>query len=250
MPRRKRCRWVAANPAATFFKPRGVPMAELEQVILELDEVEALRLADLEGRYQEDAAKTMGVSRQTFGRIVEMARRKVAEALLHGKALVIEHGSAAVYACAPTRRCAAPTPFAGQAKEKQPQKDERSSNMKLAVTSEGDGLDAPVDPRFGRCTKFVLVDPDTLEHESVENDAANADAGAGISAAQTVVRLGAKAVITGSCGPKAFSVLSGAGIPVYTGATGTVRDAVAAFKAGKLRSAAGPNAAGHSGMRK
>jgi predicted DNA-binding protein (UPF0251 family) len=81
---------VDVNPAATYFKPRGIPMTDLEEVGLGMDELEALRLADLEGCYQEDAAKAMGVSRQTFARIVESARRKVAEALVNGKALRID----------------------------------------------------------------------------------------------------------------------------------------------------------------
>ncbi len=93
MPRPKRCRWVLSEPGATFFKPRGVPMRVLDQVVLTLDEVEALRLADLEQRYHQDAAASMKVSRQTFGRIVAAARHKVAEALVHGKALVIRHGA-------------------------------------------------------------------------------------------------------------------------------------------------------------
>ncbi|MEN9979328.1 MAG: DUF134 domain-containing protein [candidate division WOR-3 bacterium] len=90
MPRRKCCRRIEFSPEVTFFKPRGVPLCQLEQVVLELDELEALRLADLEGHYQEQAAAMMGVSRPTFGRIVESARRKVAAALVGGKALVIK----------------------------------------------------------------------------------------------------------------------------------------------------------------
>ena len=93
MPRPKRCRWVLGRPASMSFKPRGVPIRSLATVVLSLDEVEALRLADLEGKYQEEAAGSMKVSRPTFGRILASARRKVAEALLQGKALVFEHGA-------------------------------------------------------------------------------------------------------------------------------------------------------------
>jgi predicted DNA-binding protein (UPF0251 family) len=75
-----------------LFKPAGIPARLLEEVVLTLDELEALRLADLEGEYQEAAAARMGVSRATFGRIVGEARRKVAEALVQGKALRIEGG--------------------------------------------------------------------------------------------------------------------------------------------------------------
>lgn len=86
-------RTVGHLPGAVYFKPRGIPLTELEEVVLGLDECEALRLADFEGMYQESAAAVMQVSRQTFGRIVESARKKVADALLHGKALRIEGGA-------------------------------------------------------------------------------------------------------------------------------------------------------------
>jgi predicted DNA-binding protein (UPF0251 family) len=86
---------VAAPPACDYFKPRGIPLAGLVEVAVSLDELEALRLADLDGLYQDGAAARMGVSRATFGRIVESARRKVADALVHGKALRIEGGSVA-----------------------------------------------------------------------------------------------------------------------------------------------------------
>jgi predicted DNA-binding protein (UPF0251 family) len=83
---------VAQLPQANYYKPRGVPLRMLQQVALTVDELEALRLADLEGLYQEEAAQQMNVSRQTFGRIVEAARKKVADALVNGKALSIEGG--------------------------------------------------------------------------------------------------------------------------------------------------------------
>lgn len=93
MPRPHCCRRVAGAPVCTLFKPAGTPGRSLAEVVLQVDELEAIRLADLEGRYQEDAAVLMNVSRQTFGRIVESARRKVAEALIQGKALRIEGGT-------------------------------------------------------------------------------------------------------------------------------------------------------------
>jgi predicted DNA-binding protein (UPF0251 family) len=75
------------------FKPQGVPMAELAQLTLTLDGLEALRLADLEGLYQEEAAERMGVSRATFARVLTAARKVVAEALVHGKAVEISGGA-------------------------------------------------------------------------------------------------------------------------------------------------------------
>ncbi|MBX7255085.1 MAG: DUF134 domain-containing protein [Candidatus Hydrogenedentes bacterium] len=86
------CRRIGLKPGCKAFKPLGIPAAGLERIALGLDELEALRLADLEGLYHGDAAERMGVSRATFGRIVEAARRKVAEALVAGRLLVIEGG--------------------------------------------------------------------------------------------------------------------------------------------------------------
>jgi uncharacterized protein len=89
MARPRRPRQIRCDPAANYFKPRGIPLRLLEEIILELDEVEAIRLADGEGLYQEQAARQMGVSRQTFGNTLNAAHRKLADALLHGKALRI-----------------------------------------------------------------------------------------------------------------------------------------------------------------
>ncbi len=86
-------RHIGFRPNAALFRPAGIPACALEQVTLTLDEVEALRLADLDGLYQEQAAEQMKISRPTFSRIVEQARRKVADALIHGKALRLEGGA-------------------------------------------------------------------------------------------------------------------------------------------------------------
>jgi predicted DNA-binding protein (UPF0251 family) len=92
MARPKNCRRVGFLPDAKYFKPRGIPLSVLEEVVLTVDECEAIRLADFEGLYQEQAAGKMAVSRQTFGRIIDSAHKKVAEALVKGKALKIEGG--------------------------------------------------------------------------------------------------------------------------------------------------------------
>jgi len=92
MPRPFCCRRINGSPAATIFKPVGIPVRELEEVLMTLDEFEALRLADLEGLYQEQAAEHMKVSRPTFSRIIDSAHRKMADAVVHGKALRIEGG--------------------------------------------------------------------------------------------------------------------------------------------------------------
>lgn len=92
MPRPFCSRRIAGRPGASVFKPAGIPVDDLERVTMTLDEFEAVRLADLDGMYQEKAAEEMKVSRPTFSRIVEEARRKIADALVHGKALLIEGG--------------------------------------------------------------------------------------------------------------------------------------------------------------
>ena len=101
MVRPKNCRMVGAMPERTYFKPRGIPLNLLQEIILNIDEFEALRLADLENFYQEQAAEKMGVSRQTFGRIIKSARKKVTAALVQGKALRIEGGT---YETAPPQK--------------------------------------------------------------------------------------------------------------------------------------------------
>ena len=93
MPRPCRCRRIRCRPDANYFKPRGIPLDALEEVNLTLDELEAIRLADLAELYQEDAAKKMNVSRQTFGNIINSAHKKIADALLNAKALKIEGGN-------------------------------------------------------------------------------------------------------------------------------------------------------------
>jgi predicted Fe-Mo cluster-binding NifX family protein len=118
--------------------------------------------------------------------------------------------------------------------------------MKLIITAQGQNLDSAVDPRFGRARYFLLVDTDAggfIAHDNAQN--LNAPQGAGIQAAQTVARLGPEAVLTGHVGPKAFAVLRTAGIAVYTGATGTVREAIDAFKANKFQAAQSANVEGH-----
>ncbi|MGA2915412.1 MAG: DUF134 domain-containing protein [Sedimentisphaerales bacterium] len=89
MPRPCKCRRVCGNPQADYFKPRGIPVSQLEEVVLTLDEFEAVRLADLDGLYQEEAAKMMNISRQTFGNIIESAHNKIANAIINAKALKI-----------------------------------------------------------------------------------------------------------------------------------------------------------------
>jgi len=92
MPRPKCHRHIMGAPDKKYFKPRGIPFMELEEVVLNLDEFEAVRLADYEHLYQEQAAEKMNISRQTFGRIIDAAHKKIADVLINGKALRIGGG--------------------------------------------------------------------------------------------------------------------------------------------------------------
>lgn len=92
MPRPRRCRRIWFEPSTTYFKPAGVRMINLSEVVLTLDEFEAVRLKDLEGLEEEAAAKKMGISQPTFNRIVNAARKKIADAIVYGKAIKITGG--------------------------------------------------------------------------------------------------------------------------------------------------------------
>ena len=225
MPRPKQCRYVSGAPRVTYFKPCGIPMRELEETTLTVEGLEALRLADAEGRTATEAAAGMGISRHTFGRVLAEARRTVARALLHGMALRIEGGDYAVHPC----RC---------------RHKEKSMIRKIAVSSEGPSLEDMVDPRFGRAGGFVVVDTATMTTEYVDNGAAQImPQGAGIAAAEAVSNSGADAVLSGYVGPKAFAALEAAGIRVCQDMDGmTVGDAVRKFLEGGVSFAEAPNA--------
>ncbi len=121
--------------------------------------------------------------------------------------------------------------------------------MKIAISSTGPSLDAEVDSRFGRCSYFIIVESDTMQFETLDNYSATADGGAGISTGQVIASKGVQVVLTGSCGPNAYQVLSAAGIQIMTGVTGTIRDAVKDYKSGRLQDVSQTTAGAHFGMR-
>lgn len=118
---------------------------------------------------------------------------------------------------------------------------------KIAITSEGPTLDDTLDPRFGRAAGFIIVDPQTLQFQYVDNGASQARAqGAGIQAAEVIVQNGAEILLTGYVGPKAFAALQAAGVKVAQNLDNmTVRQAVERFKSGQVEWAAAPNRMGH-----
>jgi len=120
--------------------------------------------------------------------------------------------------------------------------------MKIAITADEPALDANLDPRFGRCAYFIIVDTDTLEFEAVENPNIALGGGAGIQSAQLMVTKGARFVLTGNCGPKAHEALSAAGVGVIVGCSGAIRNIIDRFKAGQLTVTAESNVAAHAGI--
>ncbi len=122
--------------------------------------------------------------------------------------------------------------------------------MKIAVTAKTDNLESEIDPRFGRCSFFLIVDIDSMDFESISNEYAITSGGAGIQAAQIVAKSGVEAVVTGNMGPNAFQTLSAAGIKVFTGANGKINEAIEKYKKGVLKETESPTVNSHSGTRR
>ena len=118
--------------------------------------------------------------------------------------------------------------------------------MNIAITSEGKELDSKVDPRFGRAAYFIIIDPETMAFEAVENSQnLNLPQGAGIQAGKTIVDHKVDVLLTGNCGPKAFQVLQSAGVKLITGVAGPVRDVLLQFKNNELKETDQANVDGH-----
>jgi len=120
--------------------------------------------------------------------------------------------------------------------------------MKVAISSSGKDLDSLIDPRFGRCPYFVIVETDDMSFEVFDNESIALGGGAGIQSAQFISSKGAKAVITGNCGPNAVQTLSAAGVELYLGNTGTVREVLEKYKSGSLTHTNKANVSDHSGL--
>ena len=120
--------------------------------------------------------------------------------------------------------------------------------MKVAVSSNGDYLGAQLDPRFGRCAFFLVINPDDMSFEAFNNESAAQGGGAGIQAAQFLASQGVEAVITGNCGPNSVQTLSAAGAELFTGQAGTVKEVVEKFKKGSLRPTTEATVNSHFGM--
>ena len=120
--------------------------------------------------------------------------------------------------------------------------------MKIAASSSGNNLESPIDPRFGRCAYFLIVDTDNMSFEAFDNESIALGGGAGIQAAQFVASKGAKAILTGNVGPNAVKTLGAAGVEVFVGQNGTVREAVERYNNGNLESTRKATVKDHHGM--
>lgn len=200
-----------------YFKPCGKLPDDTECVTIKFEELEALRLADLEGITQSEACVNMGISRHTFGRILATARKKVARSLVESLPIVVTGGTNA-------RRLSS-----AELLREYPV-------MKIAISAEGPTLQDVVDPRFGRAAGFVIYDTETKAFEYIDNGTAQTAAqGAGLMAVETVVEAGVKVVLSGYIGPKALEALQAVGLgTVQDMDNRTVGDVIDEFEAGRL----------------
>jgi predicted DNA-binding protein (UPF0251 family)/predicted Fe-Mo cluster-binding NifX family protein len=212
-------RYVRPAPKAEEFRPIGVAPEDLRRLVLPLDGLEALRLTDLIGLEQVEAARHMGVSRQTFGRILAAARRVSSQALVGGLALRIE-APASVEIRAIATAAATDIP----------------ALMRVAVSAHAASLEAAVAPRFGRAPGFLIVDPKTMDFEYVANGVgADRTSGLGVDAAALIANAGVTVLLTGFLGAKAVRALAQAGIRVADGLGAlTVREAVECLVRGEI----------------
>jgi predicted DNA-binding protein (UPF0251 family)/predicted Fe-Mo cluster-binding NifX family protein len=252
MTRPNNPRRVGFLPMAIYFKPIGVKVAELEEVVLGNDELEAIRLKDLLGMSQDEAAREMQISQPTFHRLVLTARQKIADAFVNGKAVRIEGGNINVdddssQPCRWRKRwgCKVKT-TCEDATNKGTLKTKGEQVVNIAITSTDGSLDGMVYERFGRSKKIIIFNRKTGSFDVVDNTAnMNTPQGAGIQTAQNVATTGVQALISGHVGPNAFSVLQAAGIEAYSASNMTVKEALAKLDEGTLTKLAGADVEGH-----
>jgi predicted DNA-binding protein (UPF0251 family)/predicted Fe-Mo cluster-binding NifX family protein len=213
MPRPPMARILGSTMTKRGFRPSGVSSNAIEAVILTFDEAEALRLADLEGLYQQAAAQRMGVSRQTFGRIIESARRKTADALLNGKKLRVDGGVVTV-------------------------RERETGPLLVAVPTTSRGQ---VETHFGRCERITIYKVGTDGVIQVE-EIVEASIGPGCRSIvmARLAEMGVRALLVGCIGEGAIHVCGGHGIAVVRGASGAARVAAIAYARGELEDSGQP----------
>lgn len=219
MAREPKCRRVEFIPKVTAFKPDGTPLAQLEEVVLKLEELESIRLKDHLSLEQEECAELMGVSRPTFQRILMEGRGKIAAALIEGKAIRIEGGNY----CLGQDQCRKNGDFQRSnnciyrelATPPGEPDSEAMTGTKIAICTGGDSPSASVDGRFGRCSYFLLWDDDQPTFEVIKNSGPDINHGAGTGAAQDLIRRGTGVLLCNRIGPRAFTIFQKAGVKIY-----------------------------------
>ena len=121
--------------------------------------------------------------------------------------------------------------------------------MKICVTADGNNMDSMVDPRFGRCQYFAIVDTDTNDAEFIDNLNKDGMGGVGVQSGQMMAEKGIKTVLTGNVGPNAFQTLQAAGIEIISGVSGSIKEAVEKYKNGEYSSTEGPSVDSHFGTK-
>lgn len=205
MPRPVTGRCLRAEICPRLMRPVGVRSGELEETTIGLDEAEALRLADLEGLYHEAAARNMGISRATFGRILQGARAKVADAIVNGKALRLAGGKIVI-----------------SGKGDKP--------MKIALPSR----DGAIDDHFGHCKAFAVFSVSDGAVAELPSIPSVEGCGCKSGIAATLAKEGITHLVAGNMGEGAVRVLGSHGIEVIRGASGDVKTAAEALAAGRL----------------
>lgn len=128
-------------------------------------------------------------------------------------------------------------------------KIKQEGKMKIAITAKSNTLEAEIDPKFGRCAYFIIIDTETIKFEAIENPSRISGGGAGIQAGQFMSEKGVKALLTGNVGPNAFDTLQAAEIAIYTSLSGKVKEAVESFNKGQLKAIDQASVASHFGMK-
>lgn len=239
--REAKCRRVAFIPPVKAFTPVGVPLSDLEEAVLKVEEIEAIRLKNHLNLEQEECAQMMQISRPTFQRILSEAYAKMADALTNGKGIRIEGGSYCLGNGYCRRRDRKMEPmencefYDAGLDIKQIRQSENNPGRLIAVAAVGTSTGTSLDDRFGRCSYFWLWNPETDEYSLLERPRSEEAPGSGTDSAQALIQAGTASLIVKQIGPKAFFMLQRANVAVYSGAGAkTVAEAIKLLRARRL----------------
>jgi len=185
MPRRRRCRYISKQPNICLYKPVSSTLREIDDVIIFIEEYEAMHLKDYLGLSQEECAKKMNISQPTFHRLIGSLRKKMSIAFIEGKAIKIEGGSFFM------------------------KSNFNKKKYKLAICSDSDSLDADVASRLARCNYFIIVEIENgkiNKHEVISNPHIQIQRGAGVEVSQMLAKKNIELVICENFGPRALDV--------------------------------------------